>query len=218
MTWGEDWLRFVGGSYSDPQWDHARPVLLDLLPPPGRLTIDLGCGEGRLARELKALGHRVIGVDIAPVLVERARQLDPSGRYVIADAASLPLADGSADLVVAYMSLIEMEDLEGVLLEAARVLVPGGRLGFVALHPFETATDSGAAPCVEAAYSQTRVNEDVLGDVVFRSLHRPLEAYSGALERSGFVIEAVREPRVPDRPRRWHLLPVALVVRAVKAR
>jgi 2-polyprenyl-3-methyl-5-hydroxy-6-metoxy-1,4-benzoquinol methylase len=44
-----------------------------LLPAPGRATLDLGCGEGRVARDLKARGHRrVTGVDAAPTMVRHA--------------------------------------------------------------------------------------------------------------------------------------------------
>jgi 2-polyprenyl-3-methyl-5-hydroxy-6-metoxy-1,4-benzoquinol methylase len=44
------------------------PSFLELLPPPGRLTIDLGCGEGRLGRILQERGYRVVSVDASPTL------------------------------------------------------------------------------------------------------------------------------------------------------
>jgi ubiquinone/menaquinone biosynthesis C-methylase UbiE len=218
VRWGEDWIRFVDGGYPDPHWQYARPMLLSLLPPPGHLTVDLGCGEGRLARALRRLGHTVLGVDVAPLLVERARELDPGGEYVEADAASLPLADDDADLVVAYMSLMEMGDLDAVVHEAGRVLAPGGRLCFVVLHPFETAASAdGDTLSLGGSYFEVQEREERLGDVVFRSFHRPLAAYAQALERAGFAIEALREPRLADGPLRWRLLPLALVGRAVRS-
>jgi trans-aconitate methyltransferase len=66
-----------------------RPVL-ELLPSPGRRTIDIGCGEGRLTRHLKELGHRIVAVDASPSMVAAARELDPSVDVRIADASIIP--------------------------------------------------------------------------------------------------------------------------------
>src|SRR3954471_10114805 len=57
----DDWVELTG---DDPFYDLLNePALLDLLPPPGRRTLDVGCGEGRLARRLVERGHRVVGLD-----------------------------------------------------------------------------------------------------------------------------------------------------------
>ena len=98
-----------------------------LVPEPGVATLEIGCGEGRVSRELGARGHRVTAVDVAPTLLEAARDADPDGEYVLADA--LPFADRSFDLVVAHNSLMDVDDLGGTVRvrEAARVLGPGGR-------------------------------------------------------------------------------------------
>ena len=53
----------------DSYWLYHRDQFLELLPPPGKLTIDLGCGEGRLSRDLKARGHSVVGIDGSPTMV-----------------------------------------------------------------------------------------------------------------------------------------------------
>jgi len=45
------------------------PALLDLLPAPGRATLGVACGEGRLTRHLRSLGHRVTGIDASPTMV-----------------------------------------------------------------------------------------------------------------------------------------------------
>ncbi len=108
------------------------PSFLALLPPPGRKTLDLGCGEGRVGAELARLGHRVVGVDSSPRMVELAAERHEA---VVADATALPFPDGAFDLVVAYMSLMNFDDLDGAVREAARVLEPGGRLCASVLHP-----------------------------------------------------------------------------------
>src|SRR3954452_10177994 len=125
----ENWLRFA----RTPGHDHYRerfnwPRFVELLPPPeARGVLDLGCGEGRAGRELRALGYApLVGVDASETLAALAR-----GSYdevLTAGAAALPLDDDACALVVAFMSLHDMDDLDGALREAARVLRGGGRL------------------------------------------------------------------------------------------
>jgi ubiquinone/menaquinone biosynthesis C-methylase UbiE len=129
-AWDEeaaDWIRFARGP-DVFAWRFNIPAFLGLLPPPGRLTIDIGCGEGRVARELMSRGHVVKGIDGSPAMVEAARQGEPSVDATVADAASLPLDDATADLAVSFMTLQSVDDLETSIGEAARVLVPGGHL------------------------------------------------------------------------------------------
>jgi SAM-dependent methyltransferase len=87
-----DWIRWARTPRHDIwYWRLNRPWFLELLPPPGRLTVDLGCGEGRLLRDLAAMGHRVVGVDSAPTMA-RATAQAPGGDagVVVAEAARLP--------------------------------------------------------------------------------------------------------------------------------
>src|SRR5919202_5250989 len=106
----------------------SMPALVALLPAPGRLTVDVGCGEGRLARELKARGHRVVGIEGSPALAAAAREADADFTVHVADAAAMPLDDGAAELAVTSMSLLNIDDLDGAVREVARVLAPGGGL------------------------------------------------------------------------------------------
>jgi ubiquinone/menaquinone biosynthesis C-methylase UbiE len=111
----------------DSYWRFHRDQFLQLMPPPGRRTLDLGCGEGRLSRDLKTLGHTMAAVDLSATTVDAARELDPELDVRVADATVLPFEDGAFDLVVAFMSLQDMDDLEGAVRECARVLEQGGR-------------------------------------------------------------------------------------------
>src|SRR3954470_1694757 len=95
------WIAWARAPGHDSYWRFHRDQFLSLLPPPGRLTLDIGCGEGRLARDLKKLGHRVVGIDSSPSLIAAAKQSDDAMDLRLADAAALPLADGCADLAVA---------------------------------------------------------------------------------------------------------------------
>jgi ubiquinone/menaquinone biosynthesis C-methylase UbiE len=104
-----------------------------------RLTLDIGCGEGRLSRDLKALGHTIVALDSSPTMVKNARQADPSIQVHVANAAKLPLADAAADLAIAFMSLQDMDDMPAAIREAARVLEPGGRFCLAVVHPVNSA-------------------------------------------------------------------------------
>jgi len=220
-----------------PGCDHSHeeinlPALLDLLPPPGRRTLDLGCGEGRLSRLLRSLGHRVAGADAAPTMVRLAVSHPAAPPAVLADAAALPFRDGAFDLVVAYMSLHDMDQMPDAVAEAARVLDRGGRLCLAIPHPVSSAgsftSRDGAAPFTIAGSYLDPAPDDWVFErggirVAFHSERRPLEAYGRALETAGLLIEAIREPRAPDElvardpaQRRWQRIPMFLHARAVK--
>jgi 2-polyprenyl-3-methyl-5-hydroxy-6-metoxy-1,4-benzoquinol methylase len=72
------WIQWAQKPGHDSYWRQHRDRFLRLLRPLGRQTVDIGCGEGRLTRHLKGLGHRVIGIDASPSLANAARALDPS--------------------------------------------------------------------------------------------------------------------------------------------
>ena len=70
-----NWAAFARAPGHDHYfWRFNLPRFLDLLPPPGQLTVDLGSGEGRVPRLLEARGYRVIGLDASPTLVRLARE------------------------------------------------------------------------------------------------------------------------------------------------
>ena len=217
----EDWIRWARSPGHDHYfWRLNLPALLELLPPPGRRTLDVGCGEGRLARELSARGHRVTGVEGSPALAEAARASDPALEVICADAAELPLPGGSADLAVACLSLLNMDDMPRVVAEVARVLEPGGRFAIVEVHPFRSVAE------VDDYFAATRFAESRERDglrMTFHDTHRPLTDLFGALEASRMTVEAVREPvpddaHVAERPEaaRWRTRPLFLHLRAIK--
>jgi len=204
---------------------------MGLLPPPGRRTLDLGCGEGRLTRDLLAAGHRVVGLDYSPSMVRAFREAGPEPPVVRADASALPFPDQAFDLVVAFMSLFNLDDMPGSLAEVARTLQPNGRFCFAVVHPFMSAgtfegRDADATFRLTGSYMEpsskvTVVERDGI-HMEFHDEHRPLSFYFGALEDAGLLVEALREP-LPDAefallPGVGHhrRLPLYLHVRAVK--
>ena len=185
-----------------------------------------------MARDLKALGHRVIALDSSPRLADLARAADPSMTVLVADAAHLPFDDGSVDLAVAFMSLHDMDNMPGAIAEIARVLTRAGAACIAIVHPINSAgtfesDEPDARFVIDGSYFETRRTRDVLTreglEMTFSSRHWPLEAYTRACEDAGLLIDALREVGVDDksvqeRPSqaRWQRLPLFLHLRARK--
>lgn len=110
--------------------------VFSLVPPlHGLRVLDLGCGMGTFTIETARSGAHAVGIDSMPAAlaaaarVARAEQV-PGARFVRSDAAHLPVADSSMDLVLAadFTEHLDDDTLARVLAEAARVLRTGGRL------------------------------------------------------------------------------------------
>jgi SAM-dependent methyltransferase len=225
------WIVWARTAEHDAYWDYS-PRFFELVPTPGRATLEIGCGEGRVARDLARLGHRVTGVDSSPTLLAAAEELQPDATFVLADAADLPFEDERFDLVVAYNSLMDMDDMPGAVREAARVLEPGGRFCVCITHPFQDAgrferREPNAPFVVSERYFGTRRFDETFErdglSMRFRGWCYPLEDYSRAFEAARLAIETLREPPQRDEAvaadpseERWQRMPVFLVLRLRK--
>src|SRR5260370_6855167 len=104
-----NWAEFARTPGHDPTYDDLNlPALLRLLPGPAGLTLDLGCGEGRLGRTLQSLGYQVVGIDAAPTMVRLAVSHQVPEPALLADAAALPFRDETFGLAVAPLSLHDL--------------------------------------------------------------------------------------------------------------
>jgi len=218
----ENWLRWARTPGHDPYWHYRDSFFGSIVPPPAKLTLDLGTGEGRVARDLAQRGHRVVGIDSSRTLVRHAREADAGGRYLVAAAEALPFENGRFDLVVAYNALMDVEDLDAAVREAARVLEPGGRLCVSVTHPL---ADAGRfaqdeAFVIEGSYlerSRFEGADERNGLVMtWRGWNHPLSDYTNALEAADLLLESLGEPAPAGVSERWRRVPMFLQFRALK--
>ena len=224
----ENWVAWARRPGHDSYWQFHRDRFLDLLPPPGGLLLDVGCGEGRLPRDLKARGYEVIGIDASPTLIAHASEADPDGDYRVADGAAVPLPDASVAIVTAFMTLHDVDDVDSAVKEIARVLAPAGRACVAVVHPiasagrFETRTPDAPFVIRDSYLEDRRYADRVERDglvMTFSSVHRPLETLVASFEAAGLSIERIVE--IPDTTMppgdRWRRIPLFLHMRARKA-
>ncbi len=139
----ETWIEWTRRPRFDAYWAYRQTFLEEVLPPPGRATLEVGCGEGRVARDMASRGHVVTAIDASPTLIASASAADTGSTYRVATAEKLPFDDSSFDIVVAYNSLMDVEDMPAVVLEAARVLTSDGNMAVCVTHPL---CDAGTFP------------------------------------------------------------------------
>ncbi len=217
----DEWITWARTGLDSYDTFH-RDAFLPLIPPPGRLTVDVGCGEGRVSRDLRALGHRVLAVDLS-LAMSRAAATHPEEPVpaVVADATRLPLANGAADCAVAFMSLHDIDDMPTAVREIARILAVGGRLVIAIVHPINSAgrftgdkADANRPFVIDGSYLRPERYVDTFTrdglTMTFHGEHRPLQAYTEALAEAGLVIERLREPTTSDPAKPWRRIPLFL--------
>ncbi len=223
----DNWTRWARTPDHDAYWQYRDAFFDQIVPKPGRCTVEIGCGEGRVTRDLQERGHRVVGLDRSERLLRYARDADTSGSYLLANAARLPIADAGCDLVVAYNSLMDVLDMPTTVGEAARVLEPGGHLCVCVTHPLSdggrfVSSEEGATFEITGSYFGRRKFEETFErdglTMTFRGWSTALEEYMLAFEAAGLLVEALREPRpvAGGRHAPWQRIPLFLTTRLVK--
>jgi ubiquinone/menaquinone biosynthesis C-methylase UbiE len=206
------WAEFVR-SDADVLYATNAARFVSLLPPPSGLTVDVGCGEGRLDRLLAQRGYSVIATDASPTLIRLAAEADPDGDYRVGPASALPVPDGAAELVVSFMALQDIADLDAACHEVRRVLTTDGVFCFAIIHPLSSAGDfDDDERFVIDRYFPARTVRRRLFETHVVQYHRPLSDYANALRASGFVIARIAE--IPSQRRAVGRLPMFLQVAA----
>ncbi len=116
--------------WAEVQEAMVRPVYLAVLgaldPAPGQRLLDMGCGSGMFASLASAAGLEVAGIDAAPPLLAIAAERVLGGDFCKGDLETLPHADASFDLVTGFNAFQFAASPARALVEAARVVRPGG--------------------------------------------------------------------------------------------
>jgi SAM-dependent methyltransferase len=187
------------------RWVMDAPMLERVRRRPFRRALDVGCGEGRFCRMLKAQGVDAVGIDPAVSLIARAREMDTRGDYRVGVAEALPFEDGAFDLVVSYLSLIDIPDAAAAIGEMARVLEPGGALLIANLAGYNSAgdvNDLGWSTLADGRRAQAmdRYLEEKSAWIAWKGIrirnwHRPLSTYMTLLLNQGLRLTHFSEPR-----------------------
>jgi SAM-dependent methyltransferase len=217
------WLASIGddGDYGR-KFVLDAPMLARVKRQDFKTALDVGCGEGRFCRMLQTAGISTVGIDPTAALVERARQLDPTGDYRIARAETLDVPSASFDLVVSYLSLIDIADLALAASKMSGALRPGGMLLIANLTSFNTAgmpegwnTDSDGQRrfCIDH-YLEARPVWVSWHGIRVQNWYRPLSAYMTAFLECGLELRHFDEPApVWWRPRGRRALSKSAVLR-----
>jgi SAM-dependent methyltransferase len=166
-------------------------------------ALDVGCGEGRFCRMIREQGISTVGIDPTRALLERARHLDSSGDYRCARAEELPFPDEQFDLVISYLSLIDIADTERAIAEMTRVLKRGGTLLIANLTSFASAAAPGWVRDDRGRAIHCHPVDNYLEEwaqwfdwngVRVRNWHRPLSTYMRLLLTQGLRLTFFDEP------------------------
>ena len=175
----------------------TKPLIESLLPFAGPRLLDLGCGEGRIARHLLAAGREIVGLDRNPELA--------AASGVPAFVAELPFLDavrnGSFDGAYVVLVIEHIADLGRFFYETARVVRSGGVLAAIVNHPVITAP--GATTVVDPTdgevfwrwgdYFQPGLTVEETGGPAMEFHHRSLGALLTAAAESGWLLDELVE-------------------------
>ncbi len=209
----EAWIAWARKPGHDAFWAY-RNSLIDYIGSGPGSALDVGCGEGRVARLLTECGFQVTACDPVDRFVEAARIAGSAHRYATCAADDLPFPDQSFDLVVAYNVLMDIENVPAALNEMRRVLHPGGTMMISIVHPFADigrfADDTPGAPFVitepyfgRKGFQGSETRNGLT--MPFFGWSQPLQDYVAALAAAGLAIVSLREPVPEPGPDMEHL-------------
>lgn len=202
--WWQD--GFTAGA--DPEYEEQIIPLLRANLVGARAVLDIGTGEGQLARVASGLPgiESVVGIDPTWEQVTVAKQRDAELTIIRAEASRIPLASSSFDTIIACLVFEHIDDLDGALDEVSRILSKGGYFLFFLNHPLMQTPGSGWIDDHIIGEQYWRIGqylveektiEEVEKDVYIPFIHRPLHRYINALSQRGLFLVKMEEPPPP---------------------
>ncbi len=202
-TLADYWCQIIRGHLDPYRLGLTDAAVLDAVGnPAGLRVLDLGCGEGYLARRMAGMGARVVGVDLNPDMIDAAEQVEhrePLGiTYRVGSAYEVPYPAARFDLVVTNHLASDLDDLDQAAREISRVLTPNGRWVSLQLHPMYGVRQD--QPGWHLEYHRPRSREHWF---VVSGLRAPepvtrhdwsLADILGAATRAGLLLSSVTEP------------------------
>jgi len=162
----------------------VRPLLDQMSGDP---LLDAACGTGRHLAYLAARGRRVIGVDIVPEMIDKARAKTPDAEYRVGELTSLPLESAEVAGAVCSLALEHVADLPAAYRELARVVAPGGTVITSTMHPVLRSIFGWGAWFV-----------DEQGKIDIPTFEFGVADHINAAADAGLVLRHCAEPLAPD--------------------
>jgi ubiquinone/menaquinone biosynthesis C-methylase UbiE len=194
---------------ADPEYEEQILPLAGEHLAGARRVLDVGCGEGQMARLAVAGGATVaVGVDPTKAQLAEATRRGGGAAYARGDAAALPFEAGSFDTVVACLVFEHIREVDAAIAEVSRVLEPGGQFLFFLNHPLLQTPNSGWIDDqildppeqywrIGAYLVEDETLEQVDNGVFIPFIHRPLSRYVNALADHGLTVRHMEEPSPP---------------------
>lgn len=205
--WYDSVVEDGGGSF---QSDLILPNLLRLMKiKAGEKVLDIACGQGFFTRQFESAGATAFGADVSAEMIQIAREKSSRpDSYAVAPADSLAFAkDAEFDKATIILAMQNIENLQGVMSEASRVLKKTGKLYIVLNHPAFRIPKKSSWGFDEKKKVQYRIVEQYLSDSMIKikmhpgkeqseytvSFHRPLQEYFKIFKKAGFYVSLLEE-------------------------
>lgn len=204
-----DWWQREFTDEADPEYnDQIIPLVVDALGASERI-LDLGTGEGQVARPLVKSGAEVVGIDLTLSQLSTGVERSSDTSYVQSSVAELPFAGNSFDAAFACLVFEHVDEMDQALQEVARVLQAGSKFLLLLNHPLFQTPNSGWIDDqildppeqywrIGSYLPETEIIEEVNKGVLIRFVHRPLSRYINSLANVGLVLERMDEPAPPQ--------------------
>lgn len=244
-SWGgvAEWYSELLGKEGTYQKEVVLPNLLRVMNiHKGEEVLDLACGSGFFSRAFAGAGAKVTGVDVAKNLIEIAKKTPEKNiAYKVSSAHKLEfLPSGSIDKIALVLAVQNMEDIQKVFAECARVLRKTGTMHIVMNHPAFRVPKRSSWGWDEKVGAQYRRVDAYMSESTEKiqmhpgdkpseytlSFHRPFQVYFKHLRRGGFLVRGLEEwisnrksepgPRAREEDRIRKEIPLFLMIEAVK--